>query len=100
MPSVEAIRAALEEVKDPDFDVGVVGMGLIYSIAVDGSAVRVVMTLTSPMCPHAGTHVKEVKERILALPGVSNVEVDLTFTPPWDPNTMADDEFKALVGIW
>lgn len=101
MPSVEQIRSALEEVKDPDFDVGIVGMGLIYAIELDRAAgVHVVMTLTSPMCPHASQHVHDVEERIRAIDGVTSVRVELTFTPPWDPKTMADDEFKALVGLW
>lgn len=101
MPTVEEIRQALEEVKDPDFDVGIVGMGLIYEVVIDDAdRVRVVMTLTSPMCPHAGAHKRDVEQRVRAMNGVRAVDVEITFTPPWDPKTMASDDFKALVGLW
>jgi metal-sulfur cluster biosynthetic enzyme len=100
MPTPEQLRAALADVMDPDFDIGIVDMGLVYDLSVNGGHAKVVMTLTSPMCPHAGAHKQDVIDRLLAVDGVDDVEVEITFTPPWDPRTMASDNFKVIAGLW
>jgi metal-sulfur cluster biosynthetic enzyme len=102
MATVEEIRSALESVKDPDFDLGILDMGLVYDISVGerGDEVKVVMTLTSPMCPLVAVHRKDVEESVLAIAGVKRATVEFTFSPPWDPATMATDDVKAILGIW
>jgi metal-sulfur cluster biosynthetic enzyme len=100
MPTPDQVRQALAEVMDPDFDIGIVDMGLVYDVTVTGSHVKVVMTLTSPMCPHAGAHKQDALDRVLAMDGVKSAEVEITFTPPWDPKTMASDNFKVIAGLW
>jgi metal-sulfur cluster biosynthetic enzyme len=103
MPTAEQIREALTDVKDPELNLGILDLGLVYDVSIDGDAgehANVVMTLTSPMCPVGPMFKKSVEDHILAVEGVSTVNVDITFSPPWDPATMASDEIKAMLGIW
>ncbi len=58
------------------------------------------MTLTSPMCPVGPMFKKSVEDKVLSLEGVKDANVEITFTPPWDPRTMASDDVKVLLGIW
>jgi metal-sulfur cluster biosynthetic enzyme len=103
MPTVEQVREALTEVKDPELNLGILELGLVYDITTEGDAgehVTVMMTLTSPMCPVGPMFKKSVEDRVLAVDGVKTANVEITFTPPWDPHTMASDDVKALLGIW
>lgn len=103
MPTVEQVRTALEVVKDPEINLGILELGLVYDISVEGDNqehVNVLMTLTSPMCPVGPMFKKSVEDHVLAVEGVKSAKVDITFTPPWDPATMASDDVKATLGIW
>lgn len=103
MPTVEEVRTALEAVKDPELNLGILELGLVYDVSVEGDAqehVNVVMTLTSPMCPVGPMFKKSVEDHVLAVEGVKTATVDITFSPPWDPATMASDDVKATLGIW
>jgi metal-sulfur cluster biosynthetic enzyme len=103
MPTADDIRNALTEVKDPELNLGILELGLVYDISVQGEGsehVNVVMTLTSPMCPVGPMFKKSVEDRVLAVDGVKTATVDITFSPPWDPATMASEEVKAALGIW
>jgi len=103
MPTVEQVREALIEVKDPELNLGILELGLVYDIATAGETgehVTVTMTLTSPMCPVGPMFKKSVEDAVLAVDGVKSADVDVTFTPPWDPHTMASDDVKVLLGIW
>lgn len=103
MPTVEQIREALVEVKDPELNLGVLELGLIYDVSVEGESgehVTVMMTLTSPMCPVGPMFKKSVEDHVLAVDGVKTAKVEITFTPPWDPKTMASEDVKVLLGIW
>ena len=103
MPTVEQIRTSLEKVNDPELNLGILDLGLVYDISVEGDAgehVTVVMTLTSPICPVGPLFKKSVEENVKAVEGVKSATVDITFTPPWDPNTMATEDVKAALGIW
>jgi metal-sulfur cluster biosynthetic enzyme len=103
MPTTEQIRAALETVKDPELNLGILELGLVYDISVNGDNgehANVVMTLTSPMCPVGPMFKKSVEDNVLAVEGVKSATVDITFSPPWDPHTMATDDVKATLGIW
>jgi metal-sulfur cluster biosynthetic enzyme len=82
------IEKALKGVKDPELGIDLVVLGLIYDIEVDGADVKMVMSLTSPMCPVAGEIVEQAKDAILSVEGVGDVDVDLTFDPPWTPERM------------
>jgi len=103
MPSVDEVREALRSVEDPELHIGIIDLGLIYGIEVAGEAnedVNVSMTLTSPMCPIGPMFKASVESKVLSLEGVKSANVEITFTPPWDPRTMASDDAKVQLGIW
>ncbi len=96
----DEIREAIKVVEDPELGISIVELGLVYDITnVDGN-VHISMTLTSPFCPIGPMLTSQVEVIALDLPGVKDVKVDLVWTPPWDPRTMASDEAKDLLGIW
>ena len=103
MPTVDQIREALKDVQDPEILMGILDLGLVYNIDVDGPEsenVTVTMTLTSPMCPVGPMFRAQVLSAVEAVEGVKKAQVDITFTPPWDPREMASDEAKLQLGIW
>lgn len=103
MPTPEQVRTALTDVKDPELNLGILDLGLVYDVVVEGESgeeVIVVMTLTSPMCPVGPLFKQSVEQKVLSIDGVKSAKVEITFTPPWDPATMASDDVKAMLGIW
>ena len=103
MVTVEVVREALKEVEDPELHMGIMELGLIYDVNVEGPQgedVNVLMTLTSPMCPVGPMFKQAVQSKVESMDDVKKVEVVLTFTPPWDPKTMASDDAKVTLGIW
>jgi len=103
MPTVEQVRESLKVVNDPELNLGILDLGLVYDVAVEGENgehVTVTMTLTSPMCPVGPMFKKSVEDNVKAIDGVSSANVEITFTPPWDPRTMASDDVKVMLGIW
>ncbi|MEA3388642.1 MAG: SUF system Fe-S cluster assembly protein [Pseudomonadota bacterium] len=95
----DGIIDALKEIFDPEIPVNIYDLGLIYGVDVtdDGHAV-VTMTLTTPHCPVAESMPAEVELRVGAVPGVGDVEVNLVWDPPWDPQKMSD-EAKLELGM-
>jgi FeS assembly SUF system protein len=92
---VEGIR----QVFDPEIPVNVYDLGLIYELSVDElGGVRIVMTLTSPMCPVAETLPAEVEAAAASVPGVKNVSLELTWDPPFSVDRMSDD-VKLMLGL-
>jgi metal-sulfur cluster biosynthetic enzyme len=103
MPTQEQVIEALKEVEDPELHLGIVDLGLVYGVDVDGpdqENVKVRMTLTSPMCPVGPLFKEAVQSKVQSLDGVKNASVEITFNPPWDPRTMASDDVKMQLGIW
>lgn len=102
MPKVteEQVMKALEHVYDMETGFDVVSLGLIYNVDIDEeNNVHVDMTLTTPMCPLAGMMVEDAKSKVNEeVEAVNNVEVELTFDPPWDPSK-ASEEVRRLLGI-
>lgn len=96
----ETLLDWLRPVQDPELFLGLVDLGLIYSVTVEDGKAFVKMTLTSPGCPAADHLVSEVKKRLLECPGVTAADVLVVFEPKWDPRTMASDEVKDRLGIW
>ena len=95
----EKIIRALKEIYDPEIPVNIYEIGLIYKIQIDDDfLVHIVMTLTTPNCPVAESLPAEVRERVKALEGVKDVDLELTFEPPWDME-MLSDEAKLELGI-
>ena len=84
MPNVQEVREALKEVQDPELQMGIIDLGLIYDVTVDGPEgedVGVLMTLTSPMCPVGPQFKAAVEDKVRSLPGVKSAKVDITFSP-------------------
>lgn len=79
------VRNALKGVKDPELGLDLVVLGLVYDVAIADADVKAKISLTSPMCPVAGQIVEDAKKAIQGVPGVGDVQVDLTFDPPWTP---------------
>jgi FeS assembly SUF system protein len=97
-PLQDKIVAALRSIYDPELPVNIYDLGLIYDIAVKGRHVDVVMTLTSPNCPVAGSMPAQVECAIKALDEVDDVCVELTWDPPWDSSRLSD-EVKLTLGL-
>jgi len=95
----ENIIAAMRTVYDPEIPVNIYDIGLIYELNIDPSGhVGVKMTLTSPMCPAAETLPPEVERKVAAVPGVTDVTLDLVWEPTWGPAMMSEDA-KLLLNI-
>ena len=97
----EALMEALSQVYDPEIGLDIVSLGLVYDAACEeGGQVAVDLTLTSPYCP-MGDIIRNQAHAVCAmLPGVNDVRVNLVWTPPWDPRTMASDEARLELGIY
>ncbi|MBI5631353.1 MAG: metal-sulfur cluster assembly factor [Elusimicrobia bacterium] len=107
MPSIsfKQIGEALQPVNDPEIHISVVDLGLIYGAQVSesekgGASVKVVMSLTSPACPYGPMLMASVHGALAKIPGVRDVDVDLSFNPNWDPRVMASEEAKDHLGIY
>ena len=83
------IMEALEEVEDPELGVDIVNLGLVYGVDIEEDNIVVTMTLTSIGCPLAGTIVEHVKKELTNIDGVEEVEVNITFNPPWSRDKMS-----------
>ena len=92
----EAIEA-LRTVYDPEIPVNIYDLGLIYEMDIhkDGST-RVQRTLTAPGCPVAGEMPEMVAEALDTVDGIGEIEVTLTFDPPWTPEMMSEDARLAI----
>ena len=85
------VIAAIRECYDPEIPVNIYDLGLIYDVTVsEESKVDLVMTLTSPHCPVAEILPAQVKSRVEMVDGVDEVELELTWDPPWDPDKMSE----------
>ena len=94
----ESARSALRQVKDPELDMNIVELGLVYDVEIDDGAVQVRMTLTSPGCP-AGPMITNDAYRVLrALDGVKDVNIEIVWEPYWTPERI-DPKVRALLGL-
>jgi len=93
----EAVVEALRTVYDPEIPVNIYDLGLIYDISVDEKGdTAIKMTLTAPACPVAGSMPKEVADTVAAVEGIGEVEVIMTWDPPWTPANMSEVAKVAL----
>jgi metal-sulfur cluster biosynthetic enzyme len=98
MPTREEVYEALRQVEDPELGMDIVELGLLYDVEVYGKAVKVTHSLTSMGCP-AGPMIQEDIVRVAReVPGVEDVDIELTWDPPWTPDRMSDDA-KFILGI-
>lgn len=96
--SEDQVKLALRRVKDPDLNLNILDLGLIYGIEVDGANVKVDMTLTSPGCPSGPEIMGDAEREIKTLPGVENVNMNLVWTPFWTPEKM-EPRVRAYLGF-
>jgi metal-sulfur cluster biosynthetic enzyme len=98
MPSREEVVEALREVEDPELGMDIVELGLLYDAEIDGSNVKVTHTLTSMGCPVGPMIMEDIDRVVRQIPGVEDVDVELTWDPPWTPDRMSDDA-KFILGF-
>lgn len=87
--SDETLREALKDVFDPELGYNIVDLGLVYGIGITNGDIMVTMTLTTPGCPASEIIQGGVYERILAIEGVSDVDINLVWEPPWSTDAMS-----------
>ena len=91
-PTEQAIIDACGSVYDPEIPVNIYELGLIYAIEIgEDGRVKVEMTLTAPACPSAQELPEQVRDAVMAVPGVTDCEVETVWDPPWDPSRMSEE---------
>src|SRR5947209_9788789 len=96
--SEDQVKLALRRVKDPDLQLNIMDLGLVYNIAVDGTTVKIDMTLTSPACPSGPELMTNAEKEVMTLDGVEKVEVNLVWMPFWTPEKM-EPRVRAYLGF-
>ena len=96
--SEDQVKLALRRVMDPDLNLNILDLGLVYGIEVKGSKVKVDMTLTSPGCPSGPEIMMNAEQEIKSLPGVESVEMNLVWMPFWTPEKM-EPRVRAYLGF-
>ena len=96
--SYDAGVGVMKDVYDPEIPINVVDLGLVYDVNVQEGNVHVLMTLTAPGCGMGPFIAQQAEWAIAELEGVSDVEVEMTFDPPWNPEMISEDG-KKLLGI-
>lgn len=100
MPITEdAIRRSLRGVKDPELNLNIVDLGLVYDVSADeAGAVVVKMTLTSPGCPAGPEIMSDAEQAVRGIEGVTSVEIELVWEPYWTPERI-DPRVRAFLGL-
>ena len=98
MPTRNEVIEALRQVEDPELGMDIVELGLLYDVEVENGNVKVIHTLTSMGCPVGPMIQQNVDEIVREMPGVENVDIELTWDPPWTPDKMSDDA-KFILGF-
>ena len=93
----EKVIDVLKQVYDPEIQMDIWTMGLVYKVDVnvETGVVYILMTLTSPMCPYGQMLIEEVKTRVKGEAEATEVALDITFDPPWKPS----DELRMMLGV-
>lgn len=89
MATRDQVYQALQTCYDPELGLDVVSLGLIYDVTIDGSTVRVLMTLTTPGCPLVPYFRQDMETKIKAATGCATVTIEVTFDPPWNPDKIS-----------
>jgi metal-sulfur cluster biosynthetic enzyme len=96
--SLEQAKLALRKVKDPDLNLNIVDLGLVYDVRVKGNDVEVDMSLTSPGCPSGPEIMTDAERMLKTLPGVGTVTVNLVWSPFWTPDRI-EPRVRAYMGL-
>lgn len=94
----DQVKLALRRVKDPELNLNILDLGLVYGIRVDGNAVAIDMTLTSPGCPSGPEIMSDAERHLRAIPGVGDVSVNLVWSPYWSPERI-EPRVRAYLGF-
>ena len=94
----DTVRAALRRVKDPELNLNIVDLGLVYAIAVTGPKVSIDMSLTSPGCPSGPEIMTAAEQQVRSLDGVEDVAVNLIWDPMWTPDRI-EPRIRAYMGF-
>ena len=98
MPTREEVIEALRVVEDPELGMDIVELGLLYDVELEGAKAKVTFSLTSMGCPVGPMIQEQIVETVAVLPGIEEVEPNLTWDPPWTPDKMSDDA-KFILGF-
>jgi metal-sulfur cluster biosynthetic enzyme len=96
--TVDQVRLALRRVKDPELNLNIVDLGLVYDVRVEGADVQVDMSLTSPGCPSGPEIMGEAEQQLKTLAGVGTASVNLVWTPMWTPDRI-EPRVRAYLGF-
>jgi metal-sulfur cluster biosynthetic enzyme len=96
--TVDRVKLALRRVKDPEINLNIVDLGLVYDIVVDGSDVRVDMSLTSPGCPSGPEIMGDAERELKTVDGIGNATINLVWSPPWTPDRI-EPRVRAYLGF-
>ena len=95
---------ALQTVEDPELDISIVALGLVYGVRFDqrdeGTHAEIDLTLTSPGCPAAPEIMAAAHRAALQTEGLSTVHINLVWSPRWDPRVHASEDARMDMGIW
>lgn len=89
-PTVADIQTALKKCLDPELGINIIDLGLVYDIAITPRKVTIVMTLTTPGCPLLPYFQQDIEQRVKTASGTKQVDITLTFDPPWTPQRMSE----------
>jgi metal-sulfur cluster biosynthetic enzyme len=98
MPTKEEVLEVLRQVEDPELGMDIVDLGLLYDVEVEGPKVKILYSLTSMGCPAGPLIAGDIDRTAREVEGVEEVELELTFDPPWTPDKMSDDA-KFILGF-
>jgi metal-sulfur cluster biosynthetic enzyme len=98
MPTKDEVVEALRAVEDPELGMDIVDLGLLYDVEIDGPKIKVIHSLTSMGCPAGPMIQEDIVNVASAVEGVEEVEIELTWEPPWTPERMSDDA-KFILGF-
>jgi metal-sulfur cluster biosynthetic enzyme len=97
-PTNDQVKLALRKVKDPELNLNIIDLGLVYDIFVDEGDVKIDMTLTSPGCPAGPQIMGDVERVVKAMPGVASVNINLVWDPFWSPDKI-EPRVRAYMGL-
>jgi len=98
MASKNDVLEALRQVEDPELGMDIVDLGLVYEVEMEGPKAKVLYSLTSMGCPAGPLIAQDIDSAVRQVEGISDVELELTFDPPWTPDRMSDDA-KFILGF-
>lgn len=97
--TAEKINQSLARVLDPELNLNVIELGLIYDMKVVDRTVTLLMTLTTPSCPFSKTFIDSIKKELLTIPELSKINLKLTFDPPWTLERLTPQIRSQLMGL-